>query len=103
MCWGYISGTPSGKNRRFIDIDSGDYHTCALDIWGQVTCWGENSDAQTNAPIGIYTKVYTGPYHSCALDTQGYATCWGSDYVGEVSNTPSNTTFVVLLGAYHMW
>ena len=62
----------------------------------------KNSDGQTNVPTGVYTKIYTGYYHSCALDTQGYAMCWGSDYVGEVSNTPSNSTFVeLLLGAYH--
>src|SRR5438105_2898119 len=41
-------------------IASGRYHSCAVRGDGGITCWGDNSVGQLNAPVGTYTAVAAG-------------------------------------------
>ena len=34
------------SNREILQLESGDYHSCTLDIIGMVDCWGSNSLAK---------------------------------------------------------
>jgi alpha-tubulin suppressor-like RCC1 family protein len=80
-------------------ISAGGYHSCAVQLSGQVQCVGENFDGQlgngwlTNSSIpvtvsGITTavSVTAGGRHSCAVLVDGTVECWGSDFWGQLGN-----------------
>ncbi|MEP7188003.1 MAG: RCC1 domain-containing protein [Roseiflexaceae bacterium] len=58
-------------------VGAGAYHTCGLRIDGTVSCWGSNSDGQSNAPGGTFTQISAGGFHSCGVKTDGTLACWG--------------------------
>jgi alpha-tubulin suppressor-like RCC1 family protein len=78
--------------------------SCALDIVGNVYCWGENyfgqlgrgdwlqgSDSYEMAndlsPIalgGSTEQIFTGPTGVCALRTDGALYCWGDNSMGQI-------------------
>ena len=67
----------------------GPYHACAIQIDGQLWCWGKNRFGQlginsTNdsvIPVPVlnhfFTAVSVGTDHTCAIDTQKAVWCWG--------------------------
>jgi len=89
---------------RVTFIASGAYHTCAIDTYGQVYCWGNNGNGQlgnnsyTSTPVAVaidtsgvlngktVTQVSGGSYRTCALDTDGQVYCWGRSYAGQLGN-----------------
>ena len=57
-------------------VSVGGYHSCALDVNGEVTCWGA---LQVLAPEGLFVDISLGLYHSCGLRTEwfsGVLECW---------------------------
>ena len=99
------AGAMDGKV--IAQITAGSTHTCALDIAGQVYCWGLNSAGQlgdnstTNrwAPVAVNTTAGTGDMdgktitqitagytHTCALDTLGQVYCWGYNSRGQLGD-----------------
>jgi hypothetical protein len=56
-----------------------DYHRCALDSAGAVTCWGSELFGKTAVPTGAYSTVAVARSSSCALDLAGYPVCWGCE------------------------
>ncbi|HMV65728.1 MAG TPA: MopE-related protein, partial [Myxococcota bacterium] len=83
-----------------LDLEAGDYHTCALFASGQVKCWGRNASGQlglgdttsrgnTPSTMGtslpfvdlgtgrVASRVTAGADHSCALLDDGSVKCWG--------------------------
>jgi cysteine-rich repeat protein len=82
---------------RWIDIVTGDLHTCALRSDHTVWCWGENSSGQlgdgTTDPAEIPLQVTdlsttalgvtTGYDHTCAWLTTGALRCWGANGTGQ--------------------
>jgi hypothetical protein len=82
---------PSGNN--YIAIAEGINHACALKSDHTVTCWGDDSYHQLDAPAGTYTAIAAGRYHSCAVKTDGSLVCWG-DPSGVVA--PSGNDFGTL-------
>ena len=65
------------------DIDTGIFHTCAIDDTG-VVCWGDDRYGQSSPPALINPRqVVAGAYHSCALANDGVS-CWGSSVQGKL-------------------
>jgi alpha-tubulin suppressor-like RCC1 family protein len=91
---------PSGHPCRWIALDAGNNHTCAIDINKNIYCWGANYWAQSGCPscgwrsTGLqrvtpptilgdmpvrFRKVSAGTGHSCGISERGNAICWGSN------------------------
>jgi alpha-tubulin suppressor-like RCC1 family protein/predicted Zn-dependent protease with MMP-like domain len=65
------------------DIDTGIFHTCAIDDTG-VVCWGDDRFGQSSPPqLSNPRQVVAGAYHSCALVNDGVS-CWGSSLNGKL-------------------
>lgn len=110
VCWGLSTdgrlggevGDRSGldvrevrSDARFVAIDAGAAHTCALATDGIMHCWGANIVSQTGSagvecewirctpwprPIDgnhRFVSVALGENHSCGIDTAGTTWCWG--------------------------
>ena len=76
-----------GRDRDDItQLDTSDYHVCAVGVGGLVSCWGKDDVAQSTPPAGFsFTQVAVGSYHTCALTTEGSVECWGENYQGQSS------------------
>ncbi|MFC1661479.1 Ig-like domain-containing protein [Gemmatimonadota bacterium] len=90
----------------FLDLSSGDGHTCGVETDGAVYCWGNNLHGQLGVgyvsdavPWGegsstpllvvggyVFVTVKGGSYRSCALTGEGKAYCWGLNDSGELGN-----------------
>ena len=58
---------PPAAPVRFVAIDGGFHHYCALRADGRVDCWGRNDYGESNDPSGTdYVSVAVGTSHSCA-------------------------------------
>lgn len=87
-------------------------YTCANQIYGDVQCFGSNSNGQLGStfyvsvgqntgipqlvgdgslPHGLHA-VATAHVHACAVDQGNFAYCWGYNGYGEIGNGVSNTT-----------
>lgn len=86
-----VSATPVAGQHRFIALDTGAEHTCALTVNGAAYCWGGNragelGDRTTDTwsrPTAVagglrFTALSTGAALTCGLSTNGMAYCWGS-------------------------
>ena len=85
----------------FVQIASGNSHTCGILVSGATMCWGRNTDGQLGdggtttrlAPVSVaggqvfvaITGAASGNVsgaHTCALTAQGAAWCWGANWLG---------------------
>lgn len=81
-----------------LSLNSSYYsHGCAIEVGGNIQCWGYYSASQT-PPAGTFQTVEVGDDHSCALDQTGAIQCWGNDSDGQ--STPPSGTFVELAVGY---
>jgi alpha-tubulin suppressor-like RCC1 family protein len=82
-----------------IAIAAGKEHACAVQLGGNVFCWGRNVFGQVGAPaastlltapfqvnITNAVAVTAGPDHTCAIRLNGGARCWGKNDVGQLGN-----------------
>ena len=89
-----------------IQIATGGRHTCALNLEGEVFCWGyhvygqlgDNSAATSIAypvqvlsesgdtPLNNIAQVVTGSSHTCALSNDGNVFCWGYGVNGRLGS-----------------
>ena len=86
-----------------VQVDAGDYHTCALLETGAVRCWGSavggrlgyaspNAVGDNETPAsagdvalgGVALKVVAAFNHTCALLEGGTVRCWGEGVYGEL-------------------
>ena len=94
-CWGWGSPTtlssydcinngncgqadpPIGQHQH---VAAGGKHSCATDFTtGEVSCWGDNSAGQINAPTGVaFRQLSLGWEHSCGITEDGRMMCWGA-------------------------
>jgi alpha-tubulin suppressor-like RCC1 family protein len=96
-----------------IAISTGQRHTCALSIGGEVRCWGYNGYGQlgdgtntdSSVPVDVSglaigaTAISLGHIHSCALTSAGGVTCWGSSYGSTPVDISGLTSGVIAIGA----
>ena len=74
-------------------------HSCALELGGDIYCWGDNSLGQlgdtlvTQASVphlvmgGLtFLSVSAGAGHTCGVTGAGSAYCWGSDASGQLGS-----------------
>ncbi len=74
----------------FVAIGCGNYHTCALDSVGRISCWGSNAygtlgdgtqvakdTPQLLTVPSTFTHLTVGPHHNCAITDTGDLFCWG--------------------------
>jgi len=89
-----------------VEIDAGEFHTCARLNTGQARCWGDSDSGRlgNNAvvvdrdlPVVVrntngagalsgVTQLSTGGDHTCARLANGQARCWGDGVNGELGD-----------------
>ena len=82
------SRSDTGNN--FTFIQQGDGFNCGLRADGTISCWGDWSYGQTNAPSGTFNSIAVSHHHVCGLRTDGTIVCWGRNNYGQ-TNAPSGT------------
>ena len=85
----HVNGMASGA----LQISTGRQHSCAVLTFGELRCWGENTQAQlgSSANVGVNVpspvrilangvkQVSAGSIHTCAVMDTGRAKCWGAN------------------------
>ncbi len=79
-------------------------HGCAVMQFGDLMCWGSNSDGQlgtgaagpvsTPATVAVgarVTAVSAGAKHTCALSEAGAVSCWGANGNGQLATGNTST------------
>ena len=100
-------------------IALGQFHTCAIDNFNNLKCWGQNFFGQigdgTNLNMRVMpttislgddeatypTKIALGGDHTCAIDNLNNLKCWGKNWYGEVgdgTNDLKDSPTNILLG-----
>jgi len=95
-CWGAagaLAGMPAATQRGFLTVDAGHGHSCATALGGlgqafphgsgRVTCWGDDTNGQADAPGERFVQVSAGWRHSCGRRPDATVVCWGSDGNGQ--------------------
>jgi hypothetical protein len=134
FCWGSQSlgscdlSPPAGQldapSGSFLELASGPYSSCAIDVDGRLACWGlgkpgqepseecetATSYGQSDPPNGTFRAIAVGKYNACAIRTDGTLACWGAgsadDCVGgssscRQSRPPAGSFEQVALGTVH--
>jgi hypothetical protein len=95
VCWGYNSfGRTNSPPGLFSAVGTGGTHSCALDLWGILTCWGghsSNGAPMPPPPGGIFSAISSGYDHTCAIRNDATLACLGDDRDGRA--TPPAGTF----------
>jgi len=83
-------------------LSAGDENTCVLSQNGNVTCWGNNRNGETNNYTGGDAISVSARYeHTCALLQNGNVTCWGWNYGGEADNYVSGDAIALSVAVLH--
>jgi len=62
----------------FVQVATGENHTCALRRTGQVVCWGPNDQGQMDVPANVqFRHISSGWRFTCGIQLDGHLTCWG--------------------------
>ena len=96
--------------QQFTAVSAGGSHSCGITNGGAVTCWGDNSHGQTDAPTGRFTAVSAGRSHSCGITSfravvapaldGAVVTCWGYNSHGQ-TDAPTGRFTAVSAGRSH--
>jgi alpha-tubulin suppressor-like RCC1 family protein len=99
------SHVPAGvaHTARFVQVISGNAHSCALTPEGTAYCWGSDVNGQLGNGTGLtanqgvpspvlmptdvsFSSITAGDVHTCALGSDAKTYCWGSDGEGRLGN-----------------
>lgn len=104
---------------QFVRLAAGQRHTCGIDVFGQMYCWGQGSTGQlgdgnssdSDTPVkvgtvgsGFWKDVAAGDSYTCGIDANapidGTVYCWGDNTVGQVGDgtTTNRASPVASLG-----
>ena len=102
-----VSKPAALASKKFLELSSGDGHTCAVADDSQVYCWGygadgnlgNNSISDSNVPVAVTTSgvmsnksilaISSLWSSTCALDAENNVYCWGAGPLGNNTNTSS--------------
>jgi alpha-tubulin suppressor-like RCC1 family protein len=79
-------------------VSVGSYHSCVIDSYRNLSCFGDNTYGQTEVPEGLFLQVAAGDNHTCAVDNIQEIQCWG-DNSSQQSIPPGGTYIQVSSGA----
>jgi hypothetical protein len=60
-----------------VQLSSGEYTTCGIDVHGKVHCWGDFVRAPPSTMT--FLQVSCGDYHCCGVREDASLHCWGTD------------------------
>ena len=93
------STTPS--QAAFIQVATGENHTCALRSDGTVECWGSNDQGQQDVPEGLrFRQIDSGWRLTCGVTTEHRLACWGRNN-HQQANPPDGQFSEVSVGWDH--
>lgn len=96
QCWGNnffgVLNPPVGE--KFLEVLSGDYHSCGVTLDKRLLCWGRDQWGQVSGIPAVATRsVGAGGALTCLVDTNRKILCKGSyDYSGPTGNGVQNFT-----------
>ncbi len=113
-CWGQNMAGQLGNGQRVTqslvpekalgsleatELATGDFHTCALETDGEVSCWGLGAFGQVGdgtredryrprrvATSGGARAVAAGANHTCLITGEGGVECWGLNRFGQLGD-----------------
>jgi hypothetical protein len=117
---------PANSACRYLAVDAGLEHTCALDVNRKIWCWGNNANeklglscasmgkgsgcsSQMPQPAGVSTigekgarfvALSAGHDHTCALSSHGSVYCWGNNNFSQLSGSGTGPRRVASLSSY---
>ena len=102
FAWGstaWTGGDPIAMSA-VVAVAAGENHALAIDRFGRVGAWGDNSSGQTDVPdeLGGVIAVAAGDGFSLALRDDGTVAAWGSNELGE-TNVPEELAGVTAISA----
>ncbi len=88
-------------------VSAGSEHTCGIDSYGWVLCWGEDTYGQISVPSSVFQKISAGGFHTCGIKQDNTIECWGagknsigvSPHYGQAT-PPQNTLFTDVTSGY---
>jgi alpha-tubulin suppressor-like RCC1 family protein len=103
------AGPATADSQRFVQISTGDFHTCGLTSSGAAYCWGANFEGQlgdgtttisgVNGPQAVigglkFASISVGYISTCGLTSSGAAYCWGSNGNGQLGDGTTTSSGV---------
>lgn len=100
----------NGEN--YINITTGEEHTCGLHQSGEAFCWGENirnqlgtdGESESNVPVSIampdgvdVDAIAAGREHTCAIGDNARMYCWGRPDQGRLGIAGGGVTAIPTL------
>jgi len=86
-----------------LAISGGADHSLALKTDGTVAAWGENSDGEVPAPLGLsnVVAIAAGGAHSLAIKDDGTVVGWGRGYEGQTTPPTDLSNAVSIAAGYY--
>jgi alpha-tubulin suppressor-like RCC1 family protein len=74
----HLMASSERPNTSLVQVTAGEYTTCALDIDGEVHCWGRELAGSTYEPEGSFVQISASDnFGTCAVRDDGAIVCWG--------------------------
>jgi alpha-tubulin suppressor-like RCC1 family protein len=94
-------------DKKFQKVAGGQNHNCAIELNGEVWCWGTNANAQlgnndtadSSTLVKIlnnnsFSRLSAGSLHTCAIDDASRLWCWGWNNFGQLGTNDSTNYYV---------